>query len=73
LKNGAENKIVRFGEEITGTKLTNPKTVVNSTLSEDVGFRDDDDNTNNKIINLYDIQRNVSNYQAYDKLSSNKD
>jgi hypothetical protein len=74
LKNGAKDKIISFDEEVTGTKLRNPKTVVNSSLSEDIGFRDDDDddNDNIKIITFYDIQRNVSNFQAYGKLSGNK-
>jgi hypothetical protein len=35
-----KNKIVCFGEEITGTKVTNPKTVLGSSLGADVGFRD---------------------------------
>jgi hypothetical protein len=29
-----------FGEEITGTKVTNPKTVLGSSPSEDIGFGD---------------------------------
>jgi hypothetical protein len=49
---------VCFGEKITGTKVTNPKTVLGSSLGEDVGFRD-----NNNL--FYDIQRYVSNDQAY--------
>jgi hypothetical protein len=53
-----------FGEEITGTKVTNPKTVLGSSPGEDVGFRDNFS---------YDIQRYVSNDQAYGKLSGNKD
>jgi hypothetical protein len=32
--------IICFGEEVTGTKVTDPKTVVGSSLGEDVGFRD---------------------------------
>jgi hypothetical protein len=35
-----QEKIVCFGDEITGTKVTNPKTVLGSSLGEDVGFRD---------------------------------
>jgi hypothetical protein len=37
-----------LGEEITGTKVTNPKTLLGSSLGEDVRFRDDYD------INFYD-------------------
>jgi hypothetical protein len=33
-------KFVSFGEEIIGTKVTNPKTVLGSSLGEDLGFRD---------------------------------
>jgi hypothetical protein len=33
-----------FGEEITGTMVTNPKTVLGSSLGEDVGFRDNNSN-----------------------------
>jgi hypothetical protein len=29
-----------FGEEITRTKVTNPKTISGSSLDEDAGFRD---------------------------------
>jgi hypothetical protein len=36
----AKNKIACFGEEITGTKFTNLKTVLGSRLGKDVGFRD---------------------------------
>jgi hypothetical protein len=60
-------KFVRFVEEITGTKVTNPKTAQISNLCEYFRFRD-----NNFIIFLYDIQRYVSNDQAYYKLSDNK-
>jgi hypothetical protein len=42
----ARKIIVCFGEEITGTEVTNPKTVLRSGLGEDFGFRD----------NFYDIQ-----------------
>jgi hypothetical protein len=45
-----KNKIVCFGEEITGTKITNPKTVLGSSLGEDVKFRNDDDDDNFSII-----------------------
>jgi hypothetical protein len=38
--NGAKAKFVRCGEEITGTKVRNPKTALGSSLCEDVGFRD---------------------------------
>jgi hypothetical protein len=62
--NGAKNKLLCFGEEITGTKVTNSKTVLGSSLGEDVGFGD----------NFFcDIQRYVSNDHAYGKLSGNKD
>jgi hypothetical protein len=44
-----KNKIVCFGENITGTKITDLKTVLGSSLSEDIGFRDDDNN-NNKFL-----------------------
>jgi hypothetical protein len=33
------NKILRFGEEITGSKVTD-RTVMVSSLSEDFGYRD---------------------------------
>jgi hypothetical protein len=65
--NGAKNKIVCFGEEITGTEVTNPKTALGSSLGEDVEFRDDNNN------NFYDIERCVSKYQVCGKLSGNKD
>jgi hypothetical protein len=45
-----------FGKEITGTKVTNSKTVLDSSLGEDVGFRNNN--------NFYVIQRYVSNDQA---------
>jgi hypothetical protein len=32
-------KFVRFGEEITGTRVTNPKTVLGSSLGKYFGFR----------------------------------
>jgi hypothetical protein len=51
------------GEKIAGTKVTNPTSVVGSSLGEDVGFR-------NKF--LCDIQRYISNDQAYYKHSDNK-
>jgi hypothetical protein len=41
-----KDQIVHFGKEITGTKVTSPKTVLGSSLGEDVGFR----NNNNIII-----------------------
>jgi hypothetical protein len=50
--------------EVTGTKVTNPETVLGSSLGEGVGFRDNF---------FYDIQLYVSNDQAYDNLSGNKD
>jgi hypothetical protein len=37
-KLGAENKIVCFGSEITGT-FTNPKNILGSSFGEDFGFR----------------------------------
>jgi hypothetical protein len=55
-----ENRVVCFGEEITGTKVRNPKTALGSSPGEGVGFRDNNFS--------YDIQRYVSNDQAYDKL-----
>jgi hypothetical protein len=33
-------KFARFGEEITGTKVTNTKSVLESSLGQVVGFRD---------------------------------
>jgi hypothetical protein len=54
-----------FSEEITGTEIRNPKTVLDSSLGEDVGFRD-----NNFF---YDIQQYVPNDQDYGKLSGSKD
>lgn len=33
-----QNKVVSFGEEITGTEVTNLKTVRRSSLGEDIGF-----------------------------------
>jgi hypothetical protein len=50
--------------EITENKVTNLKTVLGSCPGEDVGFRDNF---------TYDIQRYISNDQAYGKLSGNKD
>jgi hypothetical protein len=49
-----------FKEEIAGATVTNPNTVLGSSLDEHVGF------TNN--IFSCDIQRYVSNDHAYDKL-----
>lgn len=43
----------------------NPKTLLSSSLGKDVGFKDND--------NDFLYQRYVTNYQAYAKLSSNKD
>jgi hypothetical protein len=45
LKNGAKNKIVCFGEEITGTEVTNLRTVLSLSLGGYM-FRDDDDYNN---------------------------
>jgi hypothetical protein len=42
-----KNRIVCFGEEITGNEVIRPKTVLDSSLGEDVGFRD---NNNSKKI-----------------------
>jgi hypothetical protein len=53
-----------FSDEITGTEVTNPKSILVSRPSKDVGFRD---------IFSCDIQRYVSNDQAYGKLSGNED
>jgi hypothetical protein len=47
---------------ITETKARTPKAVLGLSLGEDLGFR------NNNFTYRY-----VSNYQAYDKVSSNKD
>jgi hypothetical protein len=33
-------KVACFGAGITGTKVTNPKTVIGSSIGEDVAFRD---------------------------------
>jgi hypothetical protein len=33
-----------FGEKITGTKIANPKTSLGSSLDEDVGFRNNNNN-----------------------------
>jgi hypothetical protein len=60
---GAKTNIVCFGEKITGTKVTNPKTVLDSSLGEDGGLRDNF---------FYDIQQYASNDQACGKLSANK-
>jgi hypothetical protein len=38
-KNGAKAKFVGFGEEITGTKGTNPRTALGLSPCEDIGFR----------------------------------
>jgi hypothetical protein len=54
-----------FVKEITGAKVTNPKTVLGSSPGEDVEFR------NNNF--SYDIQQYVSDDEAYDKLSDDKD
>jgi hypothetical protein len=35
-----QGKIFLFGEDITGTEVTNPKTVLGPSPGEDVGFRD---------------------------------
>jgi hypothetical protein len=53
-----------FGEEITVTKATNSKSALGSSFGEHVGFGD-----NYKF--FCDIQRYVSNDQAYGKLSGN--
>jgi hypothetical protein len=58
-----QSTFVRFCEEITGTNVTNSKTVLGSCPGEDVGLG---------IIFFYDIQRYVSNDQACGKLSDNK-
>jgi hypothetical protein len=63
LNYGAKNKIVCSCEEVTGTEVTNLKTVPGSSL-DDVRFRDNDF--------FHDIQRHVSNDQAYGRLSGNK-
>jgi hypothetical protein len=54
-----------FRKEISG-RVTSLKTVLVSSLGEEVGFRD-----NNSF--FCDFQRYVSNDQAYDNLSGNKD
>jgi hypothetical protein len=52
----------------TVAEVANHKTILGSSLGEDVGFRN---NSNNNF--FYVIQRYVSNDQAYNKLSGNKD
>jgi hypothetical protein len=59
--NGTNNKIVCFGVENTGAKVTNPKIVLGSSWVLRV------------IFFSYDIQQSVSIDQAFDKLSCNKD
>jgi hypothetical protein len=54
-----------LGGEFTGAKVTNAKTVLDSSPGEDVEFR------NNNFSS--DIQRYLSNNQAYDKLSGDED
>jgi hypothetical protein len=54
-----------LGGEITGTMVTNPKTALGSSPCEDVGF--------GIIICSCGVERYVSNDQAHDKLSDNKD
>jgi hypothetical protein len=53
------------------------KSVLGSSLGEDVRFRgnndDDNNNNNNNNNNFYDIQRYVSNYWACGKLPGNND
>jgi hypothetical protein len=61
-KNGAKAKFVRFGKEITGTKVTNPKTVLGSSLSEDFGFRDNF---------FFNIQRYVTLGMTYNMTQTN--
>jgi hypothetical protein len=57
-----------FFDEITGTDIKNPKTVLGSSLGDNFCFR------NMRIIIIFsDIQRYVSNDQAHGKLSGNKD
>jgi hypothetical protein len=68
-----KEKIVRFGEEITRTEVTSPKTVLGSSFCKDVFRNNNNNNNNNNNINFSDIQRYVSNHQAYGKLSGNKD
>jgi hypothetical protein len=51
-KKGAKNKILCFGEEITETKVTNLKTVLGSSLGEDIGFKDNNNNNNNNNNNF---------------------
>jgi hypothetical protein len=40
IKHDAKNKLVCFGVEITGTMVTNLKTVLSLSPGEDAGFRD---------------------------------
>jgi hypothetical protein len=65
-----QDQIVYFGREVTGTKVTNPKLpwvrVSEKMLRLGIMILI-------IIIMSYDIQRYVSNDQAYDKLSGNKD
>jgi hypothetical protein len=53
---------------ITGTKIINPKTVLGSSLGEDVGFRDNNNNNNNNF--FYDDSTIC--VECYGKLSGNK-
>jgi hypothetical protein len=57
------DNIVCFAEEITGSKVTNPKSALVLSPVEDVGFRENFSR---------DIQRYASNDQAYGKFSGNK-
>jgi hypothetical protein len=61
-KNVANAKFVGFGEEIRGTTVTNPKTVLGTSLGEEVVFRDNF---------FYDIKRHVTLGMTYDMTLAN--
>jgi hypothetical protein len=61
-KNGAKNKIVCFGEEITGTMVTKPKTALGWSLSENCEVRDNF---------FYYIERYVTLGMTYDMTLAN--
>jgi hypothetical protein len=52
-----------FGEDVASTKIIKPNTILALCPGEDAGFG----------YYFYGIQRYVSNYKAYEKLSDNKD
>jgi hypothetical protein len=60
-RNLCQGKIY-FGEEITGIKVTNPKTVQGPTLDQDVGFRDN--YFSMVVTNMYPVIRPMISYWA---------